>query len=281
MFFFFFERIIPYIKYPQQVYHYTNSDAFLGILTNKDKKELWASHILFQNDKKEAYHAFDVLQDALNTNKQRLSNHGLNVEEILNSIKPLIGQNTFTVSFSEKRDDLNQWRSYANSKPSFCVGFSPIVLLKNEETKILIHKCIYKIDKQQEMINNLIDYAITKLSDSDSSEIAAQDFCNSIKLDFFAMSAIFKHPAFQEEKEWRLVITPKNDEINIRMGKNSFIPYIKVPFEDNALKDVIIGPCEDEDYMRKSTEFVCNQYGIKFDGTTARVLVNSKIPYRS
>ena len=100
MFFFFIKDPLPKVEYPEQVYHYTNANAFLGIIKNK---ELWASHILFQNDKKEALYSLDLLSESLYENKAAFAKNNIDIQKLLSYIKPLTGQQIFTISFSEKR----------------------------------------------------------------------------------------------------------------------------------------------------------------------------------
>ena len=47
---------------PERLFHYTNSQGLLGIVTGQ---KLWASHADFLNDSSEAGYAFDVLKDSL------------------------------------------------------------------------------------------------------------------------------------------------------------------------------------------------------------------------
>lgn len=88
-----------YENFPDQIYHYTDGNAFLSILKNN---ELWASHILFQNDKKEALYSLDLLHEVLKENEKIFKDKNFNIEEIFNFVKTFTGQNTFTISFTKK-----------------------------------------------------------------------------------------------------------------------------------------------------------------------------------
>ena len=50
------------IEIPQILYHYTDANAFLGIIT---KKEIWASHVRFMNDYTEFKFAIDKFKDLI------------------------------------------------------------------------------------------------------------------------------------------------------------------------------------------------------------------------
>lgn len=255
-------------------------------------KELWASHIRFQNDKEEAIYSLDILKEVLDSKKDEFIKHGLNIDKIFEFISLFTGVATFTISFSSKEDDLNQWRGYANTTPSYCIGFSTALLkqirIKNEKkenaeieniTETIFAKCIYKREGQRKMIETLLDYVIK--TELPSSQYIEEEVAGMIMSDFLPMSAFFKNPSFEEEDEYRLIFSPvQKDKVNIRIGKNGFIPYIKVPFEEDCLRDITIAPCADEKYILDSTSYVCVYNGIDFLKSTGRYLKNSKVPYR-
>ena len=289
MFFFFFDKIMPNTNYPDCVYHYTNGDAFLGMLKNQ---ELWASHILFQNDKKEAVHAYEILEKVLQEKKNDFSKYNLNIEKLYELIKVFKGQDTFTLSFSEKKDDLNQWRSYANTKPAYCIGFSPAALCqidingnikrnKSSGIRTIFYKCIYDEESQKKMIENLIDYVIEEKVKNQKTQVTEEGIYGYILHDFLIMSVLFKHPAFAEEKEWRLFFSPVGNQlINIRMGKSNFIPYIKVPIKYNYIKELVIGPCADEEHILNSTKYVYSFFTEEMSRRYDWKIESSTVPYR-
>lgn len=293
-----------YQNFPKQVYHYTDANAFLSILSNK---KLWASHILFQNDKKEALYSLDLLYEVLKEKEQIFKNNYFDINEIFNDIKSFTGQNTFTISFSEKRDDLNQWRGYANTPISYCIGFAPKELkeiqIKNEDftdetvdtentrnkrkepivesiTNTLFYSCIYEREPQKRLIEAIIDkqfyYKEYKKDELNNFGMAVQ-----IMTDFLPVSSLYKHPSFSEEKEYRLVFenVPRK-KIQIRMGHDRFIPYIEVPIDTKNIKDIVIGPCDNEQYIYNQTSYVCQTYDIEFLRSTGRKLENSQVPFR-
>lgn len=267
---------------PSQVYHYTNGVAFLGIIQNK---EFWASHILFQNDRMEGKHSLYLLNEILNKKKQDLSAKGINCDTVINFVSDFTGLGTFTVSFSEKRDDLNQWRGYANTNPAYCIGFYSSVLKdlqpeaadKTKPIEMFFAKCIYKRDGQVSLIRDLVDHVLSKIEiPKNKAGNVSIKFAGELMSDFLPMSSVFKNPAFEEEKEWRLVFSPvPNDLINIRMGKSQFIPYIKVKFPDRAIGDIIIAPNPDKEQIYNSTTYACSHSKIDMK------LENSSVPYRN
>lgn len=54
--------------------------------------------------------------------------------------------------------------------------------------------------------------------------------------------AFVKHPAFQEEREWRMILPqwglPAN--VKFRTSRIGLVPYCEVPFEHDAVARVIV-----------------------------------------
>ena len=94
------------IKIPQILYHYTDANAFAGIIT---KKEIWASHIRFMNDYTEFKFAIDKFKDLIEEFiKGKKIEDKTSSKEIIEKFETLIGKiDVFIFSLSEKEDELN------------------------------------------------------------------------------------------------------------------------------------------------------------------------------
>ena len=51
-----------------------------------------------------------------------------------------------------------------------------------------------------------------------------------------------KDDAFQEEREWRVIIVGPGAELSFRPGPLGVIPYTKVPLDLTAIEEVLLGP---------------------------------------
>jgi hypothetical protein len=270
---------------PEKLYHYTNKNSFLGIIQNKD---LWASNILFQNDTSEIELSTTLL---LNVLEQTISDIKTRKDvkkfftNILNDIDIYNMIDAYTVSFSTKRDHLGQYRGYAPDPPGFCIEFNTKELfehidkrlqLDNKYYKFMLVKCIYDRDKQKEIIYGLIKLGIySKNYDNHYSTV------NKVLSNIFSYAPLFKSEAFEEEDEWRLILTNISSRKNIkeRVGKSCFIPYYDLKF--NSIKcfgDFFIGPCIDAKLVKHSVEKVCINNGITLN---KRTVILSELPYRN
>lgn len=269
---------------PEQLYHYTTNKSFLGILQNKC---LWASHILYQNDYSELEYTLDIVGQKLT----KLTKGKLN-KNALEFVSDILKINLYTVSFSEKADDINQYRSYANSDYGFCIGFRKNVLenivpknenIPNINPEITFKKCIYDKDEQISIVDCILNNALkgTDLNQKNIEDVLALKLYKKLR----EIAAIFKHNAFRGEKEYRLIIQGKNTGKDIRIKERAgtffFIPYFELEICPNKLiGDVYIGPCENVDQVYASVIQICFNNDMEFCKSEKRKLIKSNIPFR-
>lgn len=108
------------------LYHYTSFEAFINII---EKEQLWASKIQYMSDSREFMHGLNLI------------NKIYGKEESF--FKYMKNADTFALSLSEKKDDLDQWRGYTANGHGLCIGFSEKILTEqlNEET-FFLNKCL-------------------------------------------------------------------------------------------------------------------------------------------
>lgn len=207
---------------PNFLYHYTNGTSFLGIIK---KSEMWASHIRFMNDLKEEMYALEILEKRL---PDLLKDTILDIGRTIELIRKYFDEENsklgiFVLSFSECRDELNQWRGYANGIPSYCIQFNMEEIKKNyeiesdvENVKVLIDSswdfndrkrkifllpCVYENVEQ----NNLIDEIVNTVL-KNSYEIVEETLAKKIARTLIFYSPLIKHKMSESEKEWRIII---------------------------------------------------------------------------
>ena len=220
----------------ETLYHYTSQDGLLGIL---EGKTLWASHILYLNDRKEFWHAFDtakqLIEEKIKQSKDDKERQLL--ERLLRKCEKSESEAPFVASFSEDGDSLSQWRGYGGNGNGFSIGFSR---LKLKEMAIaeggMIGQCDYHPDSQTDTLAQLINSVIEPTEcDSRVDSDGTTNIFVMLPEDRFArnlsfISPLMKHPAFHEEKEWRItilegmVLAPSH-----RPGRSMLIPFCKVP----------------------------------------------------
>ncbi|MEX0724543.1 MAG: DUF2971 domain-containing protein [Gracilimonas sp.] len=153
----------------------------------------------------------------------------------------------YLACFCESPRILSQWRSYGESGKGYCIGlkFSEktkiLADLENPEKKydLYLRKVIYSEEKQNFLVNTFLDESANCLSsilknsgfddrkkNQFSTSIAAA--LNNILID---MILCFKHEAFKEEKEWRLIRVlldyEEPETVRFREKESVLIPYLK------------------------------------------------------
>ena len=103
------------------VYHYTDISGFISIM---QKRELWASHIAFMNDKSEYLHGKELFQRQLRGKIASVSGReGEFLRQVIKGLDNELGDGFFTasskdvfsLSFSHARDSLEMWRGYGKN----------------------------------------------------------------------------------------------------------------------------------------------------------------------
>lgn len=273
-----------YDKMPNQLYHYTTKEGFLGIIKNN---ELWASHILYQNDSSEYNFALNLLIETIEKNKNIFNKYDIN--KLIDNLKNYSNKNIYVASLSEEKDTLSQWRGYGKSIPSFSIGFHGHYLFRLHTTNknIIFAKCIYEKEKQKTLILDLINASLELINVSiEKSYNIYKNHDTKLFYNIASMmmsyAPLIKHENFKEEKEWRIIIPyVSKEDINIRIAKTCFIPYYKIKFNlEKVFGDIIIGPCPDKILTFNSTLIACDKYGIEIS-QDFRKLLHSEIPFRN
>ncbi|GJO54275.1 hypothetical protein NJB1604_45180 [Mycobacterium marinum] len=112
---------------PGVLYHYTDAGAFAAIA---EHRKLRATDIRFLNDPLELRYAWEDLFTALEAAKTSKPDYSeaydaaLQAISMVDAVNPEASEDRlFSVSFSERGDDLGQWRSYADDAKGMALGF--------------------------------------------------------------------------------------------------------------------------------------------------------------
>jgi hypothetical protein len=281
------------------LYHYTDQKGLLGIL---ESKQLWATHYRYLNDTSEGKIARELLFDELKRSSDE-SDEGVisQGERILSEIT---SQDVYVTSFSEKGNLLSQWRAYSGKSGGYSIGFSPNYLktigahfIKNisgphytpdnpliqcqyfnddveKQLKEKIQKEIGSYIAEAERIKRTLPFT-EQIGRHTPAGIALRHFW-----DFSRDCAITKDHAFHEEREWRLVVHLRHNDVSFRQGRSMLIPYLKIPLtcpeQRLEIKRIFIGPCSNPAEAWKSVDMLLKRQNIYCVDVK-----DSMIPYRS
>lgn len=241
------------------VYHYTTLDTFFKIL---ESKAIWASDLSKMNDPQEFIMGIELIREIFQDKSPELLDwfdrnqmFGLDAERLL-----------LGCSFSEKTDDLSQWRAYGDDGQGVVIGIDKSVLHsnntftipsfepENERTASFVHfhKVIYSKKKFQnsvkELLNNSGDFINDRLEDFKLS-IAISRLACSFKSDFYqneqeikAIIEYSKNPSLYLEEDY---IKNQSFKLKFRVSQFGLVPYCRVNLGDtdaSSIKTVNLGP---------------------------------------
>jgi Protein of unknown function (DUF2971) len=257
------------------LYHYTSLEAFTSIIQNKT---MWASHARFCNDTSEQQIVKNLFLDGL---RKRLEMYPPDLQsgarELFETWRDRFANASpfFLICFSEDGGDrLSQWRAYGGGS-GICLRFKKAQLhnwiVAGLSERIAILKPVRYISPSgDEQLHAELDEILDSFKDPEqNTELAA---------DVYISAAISKHRAFDEEKEWRMLVYSWNQQLRHRTRGPLLVPYIELDFGE-ALTDlvarVIVGPVPHREQVAVATKGMLEANG--FTSTEVRC---SETPYR-
>ncbi len=264
------------------LYHYTDKKGLLGIIKNRS---IWASHILFQNDMNELIYGKGIFYNYIRDNFAKIFiNYSNTLVDDVEGWISFFNNPVFTISFSEDKASLNQFRSYAKTKSGFSIGFNVNKIRESfngTNTRCRLKKCIYSLDDQYKFVEKIIEECIkekcigNKLNDDFVSYLAAHIVSNS---------TVIKHSSFSEEKEWRLIfdyLNPIRDKYHFREGESFIVPYLEINIKlEDVLGEIIIGPTPHDELAVYAVRELLGSLKL-FDSEIEKKIYYSDLPYRN
>jgi len=282
-----------------RLFHYTTLQGMQGILRGRN---LRLGHITSFNDPNEVQYGQRLVIEILNKFLRRESDAAIRefLHELLESVS-VFGHwvhHAFVVCFCESETLLSQWRAYADQGRGYSLGFrfssetriaSKLAEVSEGRTPVF-RKIIYCPTQQQNVaegyLRSIIDATrgAVRLGAPDSSIMAMQ--AANVILD---MLLCFKHPAFAEEREWRLFrVTLDSDEpegVEFREAAGLLAPYRPTYLFDIGLsqtaafplRSITFGPGLEPARTRAAIDLFLNQVSRDLNPIT---LVRSDVEIR-
>jgi len=252
----------------ETLYHYTSLAGMMGIIGSGI---LRASDIRYMNDSAELRHTLDLL----NRQVTRRILSGVDNPEHLNAFLDWLGRRIvsgpmlFGASFRANGNLLSQWRGYSVHGKGVSLGFDPSQIAAQAEAQgFSVGRCVYNPRTQERLIEDVID-SVERLGARDDSDRGGACF-EHLEEDLLRIAAILKHPAFEEEQEWRIIspTTPdaRHPAIHFREGASMLVPYYAFRLAaDGAagtpLNHVYIGPTSNAELSMHSLRLYLEQQG--------------------
>lgn len=288
------------------LHHYSDMSALVGIAQNN---ELWLTSIFHMNDPSELVHGIDLAIARLDWYLRRQPKNALNIPTLIvdsfcdrmrDSLAEGFGGafGFFVASFSKTKDDLGQWRSYADDGRGVAIEvsaewFAPVEPPPNADIRDLysVSAVEYDENKARKRQADAIDRAVqlieraanqNLLNDKNVRTSFLQEMRVRLAVPLLWNSLTTKHPAYKHEQETRLImvndISKLSSVIRTRTRGSQIVSYVPIRFPiraPNILRHVMIGPAAIGD-PESGVENLLRSKGID---PTDRV-TRSGIPYR-
>lgn len=234
------------------IYHYCSLESFEGIIKNKN---LRLSNAFKTNDNLELKWIFQVMKEMSIADYRFIAKLEYIYELSLNNF-----YRPHMICFSGVGDLLSQWRGYANWGLGISLGFDKNYFIntqeKNANKEFKIYDVIYARKTQEREIKKLFknfasESEINKIIKADLQY--ADNFFALAKIgeELFKMGIMFKNPAFNEEKEMRIVhgypgLAAEPDMFKYKFTANNIISFIEIPIDNKdhfpIINEIVIGP---------------------------------------
>ena len=287
-----------YSDLPSRIYHYTTSSLQAIINNSSDTKaKLWFTKWNFLNDFSELRYIHEVVKNNLHILKNEtpeLYELLQDMNQINNALKndftyPKITRKYYILSFSLEPDLLNMWTYYTKSTQcdGYSIGFDTVELIRSlnisNDVSVQCGYVIYDETEQERIIRKVL-LEIQEMYNTLSENINAEGkkfvdwyISNIFESYLDLLACYFKHPAFKEEQEIRLVFVNNTDEKleKVREKNGLFIPYVELQYDIESIEEVWISPTLQEKNADYGLHILAEQYGISWS------VHQSKIPFRN
>ncbi len=281
---------------PEHIYHYTADIGLRGIL---ESGKLWLTDVFSLNDPSEVQHGVSIAMDLFD---KQTNGKNDECQELARDFRGgLQGKSLkkiahfFVCSFSACKDDLGQWRAYADNGRGYALGFDTTSikdqfrrpLPENRDAFPVTYDDCDLTEIHRRIIEKVCPHALLpcyeKLSQRAINTYRAE-LLGKLATHVVHASLYFKHKAYSNEQEYRFLEVHSADtqpDVQYRSRPYSLIKYREFDWKcagPRVLKKIIIGPAalhENHKKTRKFAEDCLDKCGIKDVD-----IVDSDIPYR-
>lgn len=270
--------------------HYTNTQGLLGIIQSKT---LRATNIKFLNDEHEFIHALELIKRLIkDIDPARAAPYEITFNEFREKITSKItildestSESIFTLSFSQKTDLLSQWRGYCPNNDGYCLLLDTEKVKNSASAKFdecHFFQCIYDNEKKEEQLRNILNKYWLDYRNGDDKQKGIS--VENLRREILLLASHFKHPAFEEESEHRIVIFLNfmpDEKVKFREGRFSIIPFIEIDIKIENIKKITIGPTNRKDLAERGLKcFLETTIALPYPMLDITI-DKSEIPYRS
>lgn len=254
------EYVLPAKVESEQLWHYTSAVGALGILQSRS---LQLGSVRMMNDKGELDFGLAKIEEHIGRFERRSSGLFDTLQRILNLSRTRRIQTLYIGCASTARDSLSQIRGYGE----YMLGINSAIALQLHRpaqsevpglrdeadwkgtTVSTWRPVIYGHEEAAAHIDKVLDIIVTNRQELLASNEECQGFSTDMAETEFLMrsaaaivacAAFLKHPAFQDEKEVRVLanVPVKSNAVSLRAGRFGIAPFVTVHAETREPRSV-------------------------------------------
>ncbi len=282
-------------KITEPLYHYTDAAGLCGIVKSQ---RIWFTSYLHLNDPSELIYGMDIVHRLLKAIGEG-AHDGL-VKMFCEMVDDLFQHRKFNdifgfyiASFSRDRNDLGQWRAYADKGRGFALGLAPhlfqaVDMANPKPTEYVVVPVVYGEKAAEQRYRVAIKAAAGIVANNRPQENIRIPFLRRMADELIAGQLIItsltvKHEAYSHEKEVRLVMLGrrKNQKpsLRTRIRGSEIVPYMEgdIPLRDSdGIIEIVIGPAAVSS-AKDAVHSLLQSLGVE----PGDRIKNSGIPYRA
>lgn len=195
------------------LYHYTTGSTLIRMI---ESGQLWATQIGCLNDAKEMLHAIDLLRATIAAELLVSSTDDFKMllrkmDELLERPRPEVAS-AFVICFSERRDDLSQWRAYGGTNGGYAIEFDHLRLREaGQKNDGVLVPVMYDDGAKRVIMGDIMKWSKQFFEEGVVNKRAAtrdewiDEFARFWLFNLSFMAPMLKHHSFEAEAEWRFV----------------------------------------------------------------------------
>ncbi len=245
-----------------RVYHYTSGQALQAIVQSR---RIHATCLTHANDRSELSHGITILKrEIAYLSKVDTSQH---MSKFLTTLREAASDVTaracFAFSASCDRDELSQWRCYADEGRGYAIGFDweDLASLEDHQFNVSHDFILYDQPAQRDFVRAWLTRVSQRAVQGMSTDgLSADQLAGIFATHFCWLAALFlKHPAFYAEKEARVgayygttvfdyllnsLGTGYAPNKTRRLEGDQLVPYRELHFPGLSMpiREVVVGP---------------------------------------
>jgi hypothetical protein len=231
------------------------------------------------NDASELCYSLKIIRERLIFAHDRYPDLEI-MKTLIDSVDTLSSAPLYISCFSAEGDLLSQWREYCPQGGGVSLGFDPGSLTGTDDPATFkLSQCVYDQVRQRKLTDQAIESFLLKSSTSPNLTEEEKIFAfRSLALKF---SPLLKHPAFKDEREWRITSPypmPEGSEFGTHGPPDNPIRHYEYLLTKSdgppQLEWVIVGPSSNQAINRGKIELLLSKLGLD------PLVTESEVPLR-